>query len=87
MRDAKVLLWANGDYYYFFFGCTLLNWVSVFIACKEFAAIRETLVMCQCYSMSLEAISLPQRGSAEGVKLFCVLIGLLSGIVWKGGHF
>lgn len=31
--------------------------------------------------MSLEAISPPQRGSAEGVTLFCVLIGLLSRIV------
>lgn len=74
-------------YLLFFFRRTLWNWVSIFIACKEFAAIREILVMCQCYSMSLEAISLPQRGSAEGVKLFCALIGLLSGIVWRGGRF
>lgn len=44
-------------------------------------AVREMVLMCLCYSMSLEAISLPQRGSAEGVTLFCVLIGLLSTIV------
>lgn len=49
-------------------------------------AVREILVMCQCYSMSLEAISLPQRGSAEGVTLFCVLIGWLSRIV-EGDNF
>lgn len=32
--------------------------------------VREIFLMCLCYSMSLEAISLPQRGSAEGVTLF-----------------
>lgn len=42
------------------------------------AAEREMLVTCQCYSVSLEAISLRQRGSALGVKLFCLLIGQLS---------
>lgn len=44
-------------------------------------AVREIFLICLCCSMSLEAISLPQRGSAEGVTLFCVLIGLLSRIV------
>lgn len=65
---------------------TLLQCVTVFIACGVFfsedvsigKAVREIFLMCLCYSMSLEAISLPQRGSAEGVTLFCVLIGLLS---------
>lgn len=41
-------------------------------------AVREIFVMCQCYSLLLAAISLPQKGSAERVILFCVLIGLLS---------
>lgn len=45
-------------------------------------AVREIIVlMFQCYSMSLGAISPSQRGSTEGVKLFCVLIGRLSRIV------
>lgn len=48
------------------------------------AAEREMLVMCQCYSVSLEAISLRQRGSALGVKLFCLLIGRLSQNVRSG---
>lgn len=41
-------------------------------------AVREIFVMCHCCSMSLKAILLLQRGSAEGVTLFCVLIEQLS---------
>lgn len=54
-------------------------------------AEREMPVTCQCYSVLLEAISLCQRGSAQGVKLFCLLIGRLSQNVrgrwdrWRGG--
>lgn len=70
---------------------SLLHSVTVFIARGEFfsedvsigEAVREIFLMCLRNSMSLEAISLPQRGSAEGVKLFCVLIGP---IIWNCGR-
>lgn len=50
-------------------------------------AVREIFLMCLCYSMSLEAISPPQRGSAEEVTLFCALIGPLSRIEEEDNFF
>lgn len=89
--DARLLLWAKKR-----ISATL--WYSglpYLLHVEDFAedvsigkAVREIFLMCQCYSMSLQAISPPQRESAEGVTLFCALIGLLSRIVeednfWK----
>lgn len=67
---------------------TLVQWVPYLLHAENFSedvsigkAVREIFLMRLCYSVSLEAISLRQRGSVEGFTLFCVLIGLLSGIV------
>ena len=89
MSDARLSLWAKK-----WISATL--WYSglpYLLHVEDFAedvsigkAVREIFLMCQCYSMSLQAISLPQRGSAEGVTLFCALIGLLSRIV-EGDNF
>ena len=74
-----VRLWYSGCHIYCM--CRILS-EDVSIGKAE----REILLMRLCYSMSLEAISPPQRGSAEWVTLFCGLIGLLSRVV-EEDHF
>lgn len=84
VSDARLPLKAKMDFCF-----TLRQWVMIFIACGGFfsgdvsigKALREIFLMCLCNSMSLEAISPSQRGSAEGVALFCALVGRLSGVV------
>lgn len=57
--------------------CICCMWRSFLNTCQ----LEGSLLTRQCNSLSLEAISLPQRGSAHRVKLLCALIGLLSQIV------
>lgn len=63
-----------------FYGC-LLHMEKCWGCVDGQSCKRNLFLICLCCSMSLEAISPSQRGSAEGVTLFCALIGLLSRIV------
>lgn len=63
-------------------GAIFIACVELFLKICQLAKLKEkSFLMRLCYSMSLEAISPPQRGSAEWVTLFCGFIGLLSRVV------